>query len=78
MRTKKLLVLFAIAGLSACASRPELVVVPCPPPPQPPADLMQPPARSDFGPVYEKLRNSVERLEIWLKPSETPTSPPPN
>lgn len=79
MRTRKALASLMLAGLTACATSPELVAVPCPPPPAPPADLMQPPpASSDYTAPFDSLMQSIEQLEQWLKPSTTPSAPASN
>lgn len=78
MRTRTACALLIAAGLTACATSPELVPVPCPPPPSPPADLMQPPARTDYTEPFDNLMKSIEQLEQWLKPSETQSIPPGN
>lgn len=77
MLTRKAVLIAMLAGLNGCATSPELIPVPCPPPPQPPADLMQP-ARQDFTEPFDGLMKSIEQLEQWLKHLETPSAPPDN
>lgn len=51
-----LLGLLLIGSISGCATPlPKIVPMECPPPPRPPADLMQPPATTSYWPFYERL-----------------------